>query len=96
MAERGAYNGEILRFDCVPAEILELGATIRQPGAEVALPPPDLVGTPVCAEFNRECVDYEEVRQDRAEVIRRPTMANLDLYVNHRARLEACNEKYSK
>lgn len=95
LAERGAYNGGILRFDCVPAEILKLGETIRQPGADVPLPPPDLIDTPVCAQFNRECADYEEVGRDRAEVIRRPTVANRGLYVNHRARLEACNQKYS-
>lgn len=95
LAERRSFNGEILRFDCVPAEILKLGETIRQPGADVSLPPPDLVDKPVCAQFNRECADYEEVRRDRAEVIRRPTVANRRLYVNHRARLEACNQKYS-
>lgn len=96
LAGRSAYNGEILRYDCVPAEILKLGETIRQPGADISLPPPDLIDTPVCAQFNRECADYEEIRRDRAEVIRRPTMANRDLYVNHRARVEACNRLYSR
>lgn len=96
LADRGAYNGEILRFDCVPADILELGETFGQPRADVPLPPPDLLDTPVCAQFNQECVDYEEVRRDRREVIRRPTVANRELYVNHRARLEACGHKYSR
>jgi hypothetical protein len=96
LAEHRAYDGEGLRFDCVPADILELAEALRRPGIDVPHPPPDLLQTAVCGEFNRDCTDYHEIRRDRAEVVRRPTAANRGLFVNHRARLEACNQRYSK
>jgi hypothetical protein len=96
LAEHGAYDGEGLRFDCVPADILEVGATIRRRGTDVPHPPPDLLGTAVCGQFNRECTDYDEIRRDQAEVVRRPTIANRELFVTHRNRLEACNQRYSR
>lgn len=96
LADLGAYDGDILRFDCVPADVLELGKATRQTGTDVPHPPPDLLGTAVCGQFNRECTDYDEIRRDQTEVVRRPTVANGVLFDNHRARLEACDRRYSK
>jgi len=95
LAGLGAYDGDILRFDCVPPDILEMGAATGQRGTDVPHPPPDLLLTAVCQQFNRECTDYDEIRRDQAEVIRRPTVLNGEVFANHRARMEGCNQRYS-
>ena len=94
LAERNAFNPEILRFDCAPADVLALGREVPPVGREVPTAPAELINTAVCRQFNIECADYDEVRRDHAALARTPTLANLGLYVNHRARLEACKQKY--
>lgn len=94
LAEREAFNPEILRLDCAPADVLALGREIPPVGREVPTAPPDLIDTAVCRQFNAECADYDEIRRDHAALARTPTLANLGLYVRHRALFEACKEKY--
>ncbi len=94
LAARRAFNPNILRLDCAPADVLALGAEIPQLGPEVPTAPADLVDAAVCRQFNSECADYDEVRRDHAALARTPTLANLGLYVHHRALFEACQQKY--
>lgn len=94
LAARKAFRADILRLDCAPADVLALGAEIPGLGSEVPTAPPDLIGTAVCRQFNVECADYDEVRRDHAALARTPTLANLGLYVHHRALLEACEQQY--
>ncbi|MGH8999514.1 MAG: hypothetical protein ACRDY7_08995, partial [Acidimicrobiia bacterium] len=87
----GAYDGPNLRLDCRPPDIVELEASLRQPGtdaADVPKAPPDLPGTPICRQFIGECIDVEELRRDTAAVARNPTLANLGVYVRTKALLE--------
>jgi hypothetical protein len=94
LSQLRAFDGSILRLDCAPADVLALGAEIPQPGTAVPAPPPDLLATPVCRQFNRECADYDELRRDHAAVTQNPTLANRGLYVHHRALFDSCRQKY--
>jgi hypothetical protein len=95
VAEHKAFIGSVLRIDCAPADVLALGAEIPELGPRVPSAPADLATTPVCRQFNAECADYDELRRDHAAVVRTPTLANLGLYVHHRALFEGCLHRYS-
>jgi hypothetical protein len=94
LAKRKAVEASILRLDCAPADVLALGGEIPQLGRNVPTAPPDLVHTPVCEQFNRECTDYDELRRDHAELARNPTVANRGLYIHDRQLFEACRQRY--
>jgi hypothetical protein len=94
LAERKAFAGSILRLDCAPGDVLALGGEIPQLGRATPSAPPDLVDTAVCAQFNRECADYDELRRDHAAVARNPTVANQGLYVHHQTLFDACTKRY--
>jgi hypothetical protein len=94
VASRKAFSGSILRLDCAPPDVLALGREIPQLAGQVQSPPADLVDTAVCAQFNRECADYDEVRRDHALLARNPTMANAGLYVHNQALFETCRQQY--
>ena len=94
LARRRAFDGSILRLDCAPADILAVAGQIPEYGRKVPAAPADLVDTPVCRQFNAECADYDELRRDHAMLARNPTMANLGLFVHHRALYDDCLRKY--
>ncbi|MCA1842895.1 MAG: hypothetical protein LC792_06825 [Actinobacteria bacterium] len=95
LAAHKAFTPNILRLDCAPADVLALGAEIPQVGPDqVPTAPGDLINTAICRQFNGECADYDEVRRDHAALARTPTLANLGLYVHHRALFETCKQKY--
>ncbi len=94
LARRKAFDGSILRLDCAPADILAVAAGIPELGRKIPAAPADLIDTPVCRQFNAECADYDELRRDHATLARNPTMANLGLFVHHRALYEDCVRKY--
>jgi hypothetical protein len=94
LAAHKAFAGSILRLDCAPADVLALGKEIPQLAGRVQSAPADLVDTAVCAEFNQECADYDEVRRDHAVLARNPTMANAGLYVHNQALFDACQQRY--
>jgi hypothetical protein len=94
LARRKAFDGAVLRLDCAPADILAVAAGIPGLGRKIPAAPPDLIDTPVCRQFNAECADYDELRRDHATLARNPTMANLGLFVHHRALYDACVAKY--
>jgi hypothetical protein len=94
LARRKAFAGSILRLDCVPADVLALGGEIPELGRAVPSAPADLIDTAVCRQFNQECADYDELRRDHAALARNPTVANMGLYVHHRAVAVACTQRY--
>jgi hypothetical protein len=94
LAQRKAFRPSVLRLDCAPADVLGLAGEIPQLGGQVPTAPADLIGTPVCQEFNQQCADYDELRRDHAAVARNPTVVNRGLYVRDRALFEACTRKY--
>lgn len=94
LARRKAFDGSVLRLDCAPADILAIAAGIPELGRKIPAAPADVIDTPVCRQFNAECADYDELRRDHATLARNPTMANLGLFVHHRALYEDCVRKY--
>ncbi|HZQ80138.1 MAG TPA: hypothetical protein VFE55_22630 [Acidimicrobiia bacterium] len=94
LARRKAFDGSVLRLDCAPADILAAAAGIPGLGRKIPAAPADLIGTPVCRQFNAECADYDELRRDHATLVRNPTMANLGLFVHHQALYEGCLKRY--
>lgn len=94
VASHKAFAGSILRLDCAPADVRALGKEIPQLNARVPSAPADLLGTPVCREFNQECADYDELRRDHAVLARNPTLANAGLFVHNQALFDACLRRY--
>lgn len=94
LAQRKAFDGSVLRIDCAPADVLALGGEIPELGPRVPSAPADLAATPVCRQFNVECVDYDELRRDHAAAARNPTVANVGLYVHDRALFAGCRQRY--
>ena len=96
LASRKVFAASILRLDCAPVDIRALGKEIPQLAGQIPSAPEDLVDTPVCREFNRECADYDEVRRDHALLARNPTLANAGLYVHNEALFQACLQRYGQ
>jgi len=94
LARRKAFDGSILRLDCAPPDILAMAAEIPGLGRKIPAAPPELIVMPICRQFNAECADYDELRRDHATLARKPTMANLGLFVHHRALYDGCVRKY--
>lgn len=96
LASHHAFAGSILRLDCAPADVRALGKEIPQLAGQVPSAPEDLVDTPVCREFNRECADYDELRRDHAALARNPTLANVPRFVHNQALFDACVQRYGR
>jgi hypothetical protein len=94
LASHRAFAGPILRIDCAPADVREIGKEIPQLGGQVPSAPADLVDTAVCRQYNRECADYDELRRDHATLAHNPTLANLGLYRHNQELFEACLQRY--